>query len=98
MTIFAILMPQPQPALADEIKRLYPQDHYSLSETQWLVSSRQTIVEVSHAIGVSASDADAAKHVPQGLAVIFATSSYFGRAPTQVWDWIKVKLEGAPGG
>jgi hypothetical protein len=96
MTIFTILMPQPQPALAEEIKRVYPNDHYPLNETQWLVSSKQTVTEVSNAIGVSASDPS--KHVPKGLAVIFATSSYFGRAPTQVWDWIKVKLEGAPGG
>jgi hypothetical protein len=97
MTIFAILMPQPQPALAEEIKRLYPNDHYVLNETQWLVSSKQTVVEVSRAIGVSA-DPDAAKQPLKGLAVIFATSSYFGRAPTQLWDWVKVKLEGTPGG
>jgi len=98
MTIFAILMPQPQPALAEEIKRLYPHDHLVLNETQWLVSSKQTVTEVSHAIGVSSPDPDPAKHTPKGLAVIFATSSYFGRAPANVWDWIKVKLEGVPGG
>ena len=54
MTIFAILMPQPQPDLAEEIKRVYPNDYLALNETQWLVSSKQTVVEVSHAIGISA--------------------------------------------
>jgi hypothetical protein len=98
MTIFAILMPHAQPALVEEVKRLYPSDHLSLSETQWLVSSKQTVTEVSHAIGVSSPDPDPTKFTPKGLAVIFTTSSYFGRAPTGVWDWIKVKLEGQVGG
>jgi hypothetical protein len=95
MTIFAILMPHAQPALVEEIKRHYPNEHFSLSDTQWLVSSKQTVTEVSNAIGVSGPEQN---FVPKGLAVIFATSSYFGRAPTTVWDWIKVKLEGVPGG
>ena len=95
MTIFTILMPQPQPELAAEIMRQYPTDHFALNDTQWLVSSKQTVMEVSNSIGVSSLDQN---FVPKGLAVIFATSSYYGRAPTTVWDWIKVKLEGVPGG
>jgi hypothetical protein len=96
MTIFAILMPQPQPALVESIKNSYPPgDSFELSATQWLVSSKETVTEVSAKIGVSGAGPD---FTPKGLAVIFATSSYFGRAPTTVWDWIKVKLEGAPGG
>ena len=94
MTIFAILMPAAQPALVEEIKRVYPNDHLALSDTQWLVSSHKTVTDVSNSIGVSGFEPGS----PKGLAVIFTTSSYFGRAPTTVWDWIKVKLEGAPGG
>jgi len=94
MTIFAILMPAVQPALAEEIKRVYPNDHFMLSDTQWLISSHKTVTDVSNSIGVSGFEPGTAK----GLAVIFTTSSYFGRAPLPVWDWIKVKLEGVPGG
>jgi hypothetical protein len=92
MTIFTILMPQPQPAIVERIQRSYPENYYVLNDTQWLVSSKQTVVEVSNTIGVTGA-AEAS-----GLAVVFATSSYFGRAPTQVWDWIKVKLESTSGG
>jgi hypothetical protein len=94
MTIFAVLFPSPQPAVAGQIVAKYPNDHLRLSETQYLISSRSTVVEVSNSIGVSGPE----PFTPTGLAVIFATSSYFGRAPTNVWDWIKVKLEGVPGG
>jgi hypothetical protein len=96
MTIFAILMPRAQPELAASIQSVYPNgDHFQLSDTQWLVSSKETVTDVSNKIGMTSPLPD---FVPKGLGVIFATSSYFGRAPTTVWDWIKVKLEGVPGG
>jgi hypothetical protein len=95
MTIFAILMPSPQPNLAESIKATFPTDHLELTPTQWLVSSKETVNEVSAKIGVTTPQADVA---PKGLAVIFATSSYFGRAPATVWDWIKIKLESTPSG
>jgi hypothetical protein len=96
MTIFAILLPTPNPQLADAIKAAYPNDWLSLNETQFLVSSVGTAIEVSAKIGV-ADPTDPQK--PRiGTAVIFATTSYYGRAPTPVWDWIKAKLERPPNG
>jgi hypothetical protein len=95
MTIFAILMPSPQPNLVASIKATFPLDHLEVTPTQWLVSSKGTVNEVSDKIGVTGPQADP---TPKGLAVIFATSSYFGRAPSTVWDWIKVKLESSPSG
>jgi hypothetical protein len=95
MTIFAILMPSPQPALVEAIKAAYPADFLEVSPTQWLISSRSTVNEVSNKIGVTSLAAD---HSPKGIAIIFATSSYFGRAPQTVWDWIKIKLESPPSG
>jgi hypothetical protein len=71
MTIFAILMPAAQPALAEEIKRVYPNDHFVLSDTQWLVSSHKTVTDVSNSIGVSGIDPN---FTAKGLAVIFTTS------------------------
>jgi hypothetical protein len=95
MTIFAILLPTVNPALAEAIQRVYPTDHLKISDSNWLVSSAQTVIEVSNALQVSGFEPT---FVPKGNAVIFATSSYFGRANTNVWDWIKVKLEGQAGG
>jgi 4-aminobutyrate aminotransferase-like enzyme len=96
MTIFAVLMPAPQPIIAAEIERLFPTDHLKLSDTQYLISSGGTAIELSAKIGVY--DVNEPSKPAKGNAVIFATSSYFGRAHTTVWDWIKAKLESPPRG
>jgi hypothetical protein len=96
MTIFAILLPAPNPGLAESIKAAYPNDWLSLNDTQFLVSSSGTVIEVSIKIGVA--DPNDRQEPTVGPAVIFATTSYYGRAPTPVWDWIKAKLESPPNG
>jgi hypothetical protein len=94
MAIFAVLMPSPQPNLISEIKRLFPLDHLSLNETQYLISAAGTAVELSAKLGIY--DHQEPAKATTGLAVILATSSYFGRAPTTVWEWMKAKLEAPP--
>lgn len=96
MTIFAILLPTPQPRLAEAIKAAYPDKSLSLNDTQFLVSSSGTAMEVSAKIGVA--DPSNRQEPTVGSAVIFATTSYYGRAPTPVWDWVKAKLEKPPNG
>jgi hypothetical protein len=91
MTIFAILMPVPQPRLADKIKQAYPSDHFSITETQWLVSSSESVLEVTAKLEIADKTKPTAP--ASGNAIVFAISSYFGRASTLVWDWIKSKLE-----
>jgi hypothetical protein len=96
MTIFVVLMPIPQPALVDEIKKSFPDNYLSLNQTQYLISTRGTTVELATRLGIY--DEKQPQKPATGSAVLFATSSYFGRAPTTVWDWIKDKLESAPSG
>jgi hypothetical protein len=96
MTIFAILLPAPNQILADSIKAAYPDNWLALNDTQFLVSAPGTAIDVSKNIGV-ADPLDRQKP-PIGSAIIFVTSSYYGRAPTPVWDWIKAKLESQPNG
>ena len=96
MTIFAILLPAPNPALAKAIETAYPNNWFQVTDTQFLVSSAGTIFEVSAKTGVADINN---KEIPTtGNAIIFATSSYYGRAPTHVWDWIKAKLESPSNG
>jgi hypothetical protein len=94
MTVFAILMPNLQPSVVAEITRNFPSDHFKLSDTQYLVSSSETAAEVSAKIGVY--DLKNPDKPATGNAVIFATSSYFGRAHATVWEWLKTKLETPP--
>ena len=91
MTVFAILMPEPQPELQKQIIDSFADDLYVLSDMQWLVSSQLTIYEVSAKIKLH--DPKNLENPSLGNAVIFATSSYYGKAPATLWDWLKSKLE-----
>jgi hypothetical protein len=96
MTIFAILLPAPAPAIVNAIKNAYPNDNLPINETQWLVSATGTAIDVSAKLGVY--DPRNPGAAPIGNAVIFATNGYFGRAQTNIWEWIKAKLEATPSG
>jgi hypothetical protein len=91
MTIFAILMPRPQPALAEKLVLVFKTDTLKVTETQWLVSDIGTTQEISAKLGIY--DPGSPTLSPVGEAIVFATSGYFGRAPANIWEWIKVKLE-----
>ena len=90
MTVYAILLPVPQPALAEAITAAFG-DAFFLSDTQWLVSSPLSVYEVSAKIRLY--DPKNPQGESLGTAVVFATSSYYGKAPATLWDWLKVKLE-----
>jgi hypothetical protein len=96
MTIFAVLMPFPQPEIAEAIKSEFPQDSFEITPTQWLVPTSGTAVELVKRLGIF--DRENPSKPSIGNAVVFATSSYFGRGPVTLWDWIKAKLEATSGG
>ena len=90
MTIFALMLPTAEPRLAEKIAEVFPADHLRVSDTQWLVSSGGTTQDISAKLGISDGTS--------GAAIVLAVSSYFGRAPTNIWEWMKVKLEAPPHG
>ncbi len=96
MTIFAILLPTPEPKVVNAIKAAYPNDHLPINEYQWLVSATGTAIDVSAKLGIF--DPKSPGAAPIGNAVIFSTNGYFGRAQTNIWEWIKAKLEATPSG
>ena len=87
MSVFAVLLPTPQPSLATRIEKEYTGSYLKLSDTQYLVSSRGTAIEVSARLLINSAG------VLADNAIVFAISSYWGRAPTAVWDWIKARME-----
>jgi hypothetical protein len=94
MTIFAVLLPIPQPSLAAEIRAAYPGDHLMITDTQWLISGAGTVIDVTAKIGIY--DQSLPDRIPTGSAIVIAMSAYYGRAPTPIWDWIKAKQESPP--
>jgi hypothetical protein len=94
MPIFAILMQNPQPRLAEAIKSTFPNDHYAFTDAIWLVSMLGTVTDVTAKLGIF--DPKEPTKPPIGIAAVFAVSSYSGRAPQTLWDWLKIKLEVPP--
>jgi hypothetical protein len=91
MTIFVVLMPEPQPLLEATIREVFKDDHYLITNTQWLISDKGTVLDVTKKLGII--DPDNPQKPATGNAIVFATLSYNGRAPTPIWDWIRAKLE-----
>jgi hypothetical protein len=88
-------MPSHQPALRGEIEK-FENNYIALSDTQYLISTTGTAVELCAKLGIY--DKRQPDKPATGNAVILAISSYFGRAPATVWEWMKAKLESSPSG
>ena len=90
MIVYAVVGVSPAAGLGASIATAFPTDSFQVTPSFWLVAGSGTAQEVSDKIGLTAGNL--------GSAVVFSTAGYFGRAPTNVWEWIKVKLEATPNG
>lgn len=97
MTIFAVLLPDTsQTGVVEKIRENFAENAYEVTPTQWLISASGTALEITTRLGIfDPKNPDAPV---SGLGIVFATSSYHGRAPSPVWDWIKNKLEAKASG
>lgn len=88
MTIF-LMVPSSDPgpiekALEDH-KAQQHLDFTNLPKNGYFVSYSGTSQELSNLLGISDGSS--------GNAVIVAVSSYYGRAPTSLWEWVKSRWE-----
>ncbi len=60
-------------------------DFIDLPATGFFVSFHGTSQELSGLIGISDGSS--------GNAVVASVGSYYGRAPTNIWDWVKSRME-----
>ena len=96
MAVFAVLMPTPQPALIATIQRLFPNDCLAVTETQWLIATTGTAMGLTAKLGIY--DSAEPDKPAIGNAIILLVTSYFGRGPSSIWDWLKAKQETSPRG
>ena len=86
MTVFAILNVANPLAMQNALNEKFPDNHLQVNATAYLVAAvGLTAKDVSDKLGVTESDST-------GSAIIFTTSGYYGRAPTNVWEWIAAKI------
>lgn len=89
MTIFVIFRVSDTKKMSAALERAFPKNHLLVAQGQWLVSAAGTAKDVSDKLGITEG--------ASGAATIFSMGNYFGRAPTDVWEWIKTKAEQANG-
>jgi hypothetical protein len=87
MSIFVIFRVARPAELEAALARVYPDDYLSLGGGQYLVSAIGSAKAVSDKLGISDGN--------MGSAIVFKMTNYFGRATTEIWDWVKNKAEGA---
>ena len=56
-------------------------------DTGLFVSADLPTVELSHRLGITNEDRTAG---PNGLALVTAVTSYYGRGNGTMWDWLKI--------
>jgi hypothetical protein len=81
-------------ALDDAVKQniASESDRYQLqSERGWLIKFDGTSVELSYHLGITGQEKGTKS--PVGSAIIVPVSSYFGRGPADMWEWLKTRLE-----
>lgn len=88
MTVFAVMSQSEE--IGGQITAIYPEDSYKVGYGQWLVSdSSATARAVSEKLGL-------VKGSPYSSTLVVGISSYYGLHSTEMWDWIKAKLEASP--
>ena len=91
MTIFVVFRVQDPLKMQARVAEFYPNDHFDLGNNEWLISSNGTAKTVSDVLGITAQPSKS------GNAIVFSMESYYGRAGTNIWEWIKTKSEASNG-
>jgi hypothetical protein len=89
MAIFVIFRVTQPAQLEAALKREFPNDHYKVADREWLVSGMGSARAISDQLGISEGTSSSA--------IVFKMTNYFGRAPTEIWDWIQSKSEKTSG-
>jgi len=61
------------------------------AERGWLVKFDGTTIEASNFIGITGQESGAPALL--GSALISPMTSYYGRGPAEMWEWLKTRFE-----
>lgn len=67
-------------------------DRYKLqADRGWLVRYEGTTRELSDKIGLTGQAKG--EQSPVGSGLIVSVTTYYGRGPTEMWEWLRIRLE-----
>lgn len=84
MIIFAVLTPSDNPQLEAAMASLFPDNYLKVGPGQYLVAGKGTAADISNVLGITDGK--------NGSGIVLSTSSYYGRAGNNIWEWMKVKV------
>lgn len=85
MTVFAIVNVSEPASIQAALAANFAGDFVQISPAEWLVAARgATAKEISDRLGITDGK--------NGSAIIFAIAGYFGRASSQIWEWLAAKI------
>jgi hypothetical protein len=90
--LYVVLSQRPEmdERLGAAIKAAFPENFLQMAERgQWIVVGEGTAREISNKIGITGVEP-----TEIGTSIVFSVSGYFGRASSEIWEWIAVKLGG----
>lgn len=91
MTLFVVIATAPPSfdAVGKAVAERYKDNFLKLNNSCWVVADTATAKEVSDKLNVTPADG-------VGSAVVASVSNYYGRASTDIWEWMKSRLSAAP--
>jgi hypothetical protein len=89
MAVFAIIGISGIPLIQAKVIEQYPNDHFLLTPTAWLVSETGTARSVGDKITLS-------NGVLGATAMIVPAGAYHAWGPKGAWEWISAKTASAP--
>jgi hypothetical protein len=85
MTVFAVFHVKNPAAITAAMELYFSNDHIKVSDTVYFVAGRgMTAQDVSDKLGITEGG--------NGSAIVVTVTGYYGRASTNVWEWIAAKV------
>ncbi len=84
-TLFAVMADPSNLNLSLRLAEQFPDSHIEIRPGQWFIAGSGTAIEISNKLQITPG-------AESGSAVIVAVSGYYGRASSQVWEWVAAKI------
>lgn len=90
MAVFSISSRSTKPELKSRIEEVYPDgQRWQFSDQTWFVVDTSAPTEIAEKLNVKEGGIG-------GTIIARMSGNYWGRAPSDFWEWLKSSFEGGP--
>ena len=91
MPVFAIFRVAQPAKMEAALATHFPENHLKVGDGEWLVAGHGTAKDISDKLQITGTDSKT------GAAIVISIANYYGRATSEIWDWVKSKAETSGG-